>query len=145
MVETWIIPCNTAFFDITAHFTHQDSVVWKNYFTIKKNDIVYIYIGGATRQIKYRCIVISDNVDATVLNSNQYAIPRKKLNNFFSKKDKYMSLLLERTYPHGVLTYEELKKHGIGQVQLQARVDRTALKYIDEVNMRLNVQEKEGE
>ena len=46
MIETWIVPCNIKHFDLISHFESSDTVVWKNSFTIKQGDIVYIYIGA---------------------------------------------------------------------------------------------------
>ena len=135
MADTWIIPCNTKYFDIAEHFRTKNEVIWRNYFTIKTNDIVYVYIGGDTRQIKYRCVAIESSVDDTVLAENTYAIRQKKINNYFSKKEKYMRLRLEYTYPDGALTYEQLKDNGLGQVKLQARPDRHVRQYIDSVNL----------
>lgn len=45
MLEKWIIPCNVKRFNVIEHFKNNDTVVWKNSFTIHAGDIVYIYLG----------------------------------------------------------------------------------------------------
>ena len=69
----------------------------------------------------------------------------KKNNNFFSKREKYMLMEFEYEYPNGALLYEDLKKHGLGQVQLQARADRRVVQYIENVNEQLIGMQKVGE
>ena len=145
MTETWIIPCNTRFFNVESYFGLHDEIVWKNYFTIKTGDEVYIYIGGTIHQIKYRCTVVNACIDESLLEKHQYAVLPKKSNNFFSKKEKYMLMRLEYEYPNGVLLYEDLKLHGLGQVQLQARVDRKVAQYIETVNKQLLITQEAGE
>ncbi len=133
MTENWIIPCNVGFFDIIQHFKESTKVVWKNSFTIREGDIAYIYLGRPYGEIRYKCIVISDNVDAEKLKKNSYAIPAKKSNNYFSKKEKYIEMELICEYSSGIFTLENLRKNGLGQVQIQARVDRNLQQHLNKV------------
>lgn len=133
MAENWIVPCNVKFYDIIGHFKLKKTVVWKNSFTIRKDDIVYLYLASPYGEIKYKCIVIDDNVDEKTLSDNAYAIPEKKSNNYFSKKEKYMQIELIEEFPSGIFTLKTLKEYGLGQVQIQARTDRRLQKFIDEV------------
>ena len=59
-----------------------------------------------------------------MLQENTYAIPTKTSNNFYSKRVKYIVLELDQTFPEGTFKLDELKNHGLGQVQIQARADR---------------------
>lgn len=131
MAENWIIPCNINFFNLIEHFKEHKTVVWRNAFTIHTGDTAYIYLGKPYGEIKYKCRVISDMVDDQLLQDNQYAIPAKKSNNYFSKKDKYIQLEFICEYEAGTFTLEKLRKHGLGQVQIQARTDRRLQQYLD--------------
>lgn len=133
MSEKWIIPCNTKFFDINEHLKHNDTVVWKNSFTIKKGDVVYIYLGAPYRLIKYKGCVVSDEVSEELLDQHSYAKVEKKSNNYFSKKIKYIQIKIEGVFNDNAITYEALKDHGLGQVQIQARIPRGVLYYIQDV------------
>lgn len=133
MIEKWIIPCNIKRFNVIEHFQKTDVVVWKNSFTIRTGDIVYIYLGAPYGEIRYRCIVIGDNVDQETLNANPYAISDKPSNNYFSKKIKYVVLKLDSEFPKGLLTLSKLKERGLGQVQIQARVARNLSSYIEAI------------
>ena len=131
MIETWIVPCNIKHFDLISHFESSDTVVWKNSFTIKQGDIVYIYIGAPIGEIKYRCIVISDTVSEELLAENKYAVVEKTGNNYFSKKIKYVQLKKEIEYPDNLFVLDDLRQNGLGQVQIQARADRRLKAYLE--------------
>lgn len=130
MTEYWIIPCNLGVFDVVKHFESSSTVVWKNSFSIRKGDYVYIYIGNPLKQILYKCQVINDEVDQELLKKNPYAVPKKKSNNFYSKKEKYIELELITRFPEGSFSLNTLKKHGLGQVQIQARAPRSVREYL---------------
>lgn len=138
MVEKWIIPCNLKFFNLEEYLKSHTTVIWRNAFTIKRGDIAYIYIGRPLGEIKYRMKVISDSVDNNKLSQNSYAIPQKPIHNFYSKKDKYIELEIDYEYPKGTFTFEDLKQHGLGQVQMQARTSRRLQSYIDDIENKLN-------
>ena len=101
MTENWIIPCNVKFFDVITHFKENKRVVWKNSFTIQKGDTAYLYLSNPYGEIRYKCIVVNDKVDDELLRANSYAIPPKKSNNYFSKKEKYIELEYVREFPEG--------------------------------------------
>jgi 5-methylcytosine-specific restriction protein A len=137
MIEKWIIPCNVKHFDIIEHFKNNETVVWKNSFTIHKGDIAYIYLGAPFGEIRYRCSVISDMVDEQTLQENRYAIQEKNSNNYFSKKIKYIQLKLDYEYPAGFFPLAKLKENGLGQVQIQARPDRNLKRYLEDMEHKL--------
>ena len=130
MAENWIIPCNIKVFDVISHFKTNKRVVWKNAFTIHKGDIAYLYLGRPYGEIRYKCVVINDVVAEDLLKANSYAIPAKKWNNYFSKKEKYIEMEYLCEFPEGMLTLEKLREHGLGQVQIQARTDRKVQQFI---------------
>lgn len=122
MKDSWIIPCNIKYFNVIEHFKKQNTVVWKNSFTMKEGDTAYLYLSQPYGEIKYKCTVVSNQVSEELLQKNSYAIVTKQSNNYFSKKPKYVELQLIGEYPTGKLTFEHLKAHGVGQFQIQARI-----------------------
>ena len=124
MKDYWIIPCNLKHFDVVSHFESHTTVVWRNSFSIRNGDVAYIYLSAPFSEIRYRCNVIAEEVDDEMLQENTYAIPTKTSNNFYSKRVKYIVLELDQTFPEGTFKLGELKNHGLGQVQIQARADR---------------------
>ncbi len=137
MIENWIVPCNTKYFNVVDHFRKTETVIWKNSFTIKKGDNVYLYLSSPYGEIKFRCTVISDSVADEILSENQYAIVKNPSNNYFSKKIKYIQLQKVVEYPDDVLKIEKLREFGLGQVQIQARADRRLKAFIDDTEKRI--------
>ena len=132
MKENWIIPCNLKIFNLIEHFATNNRVVWRNAFSIHEGDTVYIYIGSPISEIRYRCKVLTTQVDSKTLEENSYAISKKKFNNYYSKREKYIIMEKECEYKEGCLPLADLRAHGLGQVQLQARIDRNVLRFIEQ-------------
>ena len=144
MAEKWIIPCNLKHFNVEEHFSKTNKVVWKNSFTIKVGDTVYIYLSAPISAIVFRCYVIADKVSDEELQNNQYAIPQKESHNYFSKTTKYVIMELDRVYPKKLLTLEKLRQHGLGQVQIQARADRHLSQYLIETDKQFESKIEDG-
>ena len=144
MNEKWIIPCNLKYFNVEAHFQTTNEVVWNNTFTMKTGDTVYIYVTAPESAIRFRCKIISDKVDEQKLLENAYAIPKRESHNYFSHKNKYVVLKLERRYPASFLTLAKLRLHGLGQVQMQARANRELNKYLTEADDYINTRITNG-
>lgn len=145
MKEIWIIPCNMKLFNVEEHFKKNDTVIWKNSFSIHTGDVAYIYLSAPYSEIRYRCNVISEKVDEDTLQKNAYAIPTKQSNNYFSKRLKYIILELDKTYPVGYLQLQSLREHGMGQTQIQARADRRLRAYLFAKEEEMNVKNEERE
>ena len=144
-MENWVVPCNTKYFDVVSHFNSSSVVVWKNSFTMRVGDTAYVYLSAPYAEIKFKCRIVNDVVDEDTLQKNAYAIMEKKQNNYFSKKVKYVQMELISTYPKGTFPLFELKKYGLGQVQIQARTDKNLQKYLDMVENNLSETDNGGD
>lgn len=133
-MESWVFPCNVKVFDISKHLKNHSTLVWKKDRNIRTGDIVYLYLSSPLSQIKYKTFVISDVVRPLELEENAYAIPSKPKPN-----QEYVMLEVIETFPSGDLSLAELKKHGLGQVQTQARTDRSLRKYLEQYEANQNV------
>ena len=136
MTENWIVPCSVKFYDVVGHLEQQDTIVWRKVSALKKDDIVYLYLGSPYSQIKYKCHVIDDNVPEEVVALNSYAIKKT----YSERKCRYLMLKLDYTYPDGKLSLSNLREHGLGQTQTQARTDRKLQAYINTVNAELGIE-----
>lgn len=137
MQESWIIPCKISYFNVIEHFKENNIVVWKNVFTIKAGDEVYIYVGAPYGEIRYKCEVIEEVTDETELQEHKYAIVTQNTNDYILKNTKYVKMKLTMEYPEKFLSLAKLKEHGLGQVQLQARVPRQLYPYLKEKERKL--------
>ena len=124
-MSCWIIPCNTKNFNIIEHFVTNSEVVFKKDGLIKNGDYVYIYLAAPFKRIKYKCVVISTKVSDEELKQHQYAVSP------YSMRQSYMKLKYEYTFETDQLTFDKLKKNGLGQVQRQSRLDGKLLEFIN--------------
>ena len=76
MSENWIVPCNAKRFDVLKHFETHDIAVWKNSFTIKVGDTVYLYLSAPYGEIQYRCKVISDQGSEELMDEHSVFVYR---------------------------------------------------------------------
>lgn len=133
MNNYWIVPCNIEFFDVVEHFKKAKKVIWKNISRVQPGDFVYIYLGVPYKELRYKCVVLNENVSNEVLQHNQYAMPRRPMSPLYQGEIKYMELELLVEYPADLLPLCNLKMNGLGQVQVQSRVNDRLQLYIDTV------------
>lgn len=124
-METWVVPCNVKKFDLVSHFETSETVVWKKSRNIEVGDLAYLYVGAPYSEVKYVCEVIANHVDADIVAvCFPYAFDKR------SMSSEYMELKRIKTFPDGTFPLAELKLHGLGQVQTQARADRALKRFI---------------
>lgn len=120
----WLTSCNTKHFDIIEHFKDNKYVVFRKEGLMQNGDFVYIYLAAPYKQIKYRCKIIDNKLNAEELKEHPYAI------NPYASSQTYMKLELEKEFDLGILLFSELKEYGLGQVQRPSRVDGKLLQFI---------------
>lgn len=129
-MENWIVPCNVKFFDIVNHFQKNDMVAWVRTSAIRKDDIVFLYLGAPYSQIKYKCKVEEEDIpEADVLSKYSYAV--RPSDKYDLKKKKYVLLKKIEEFDDGKFDLNSLRANGLGQVQKQARVDRRLLMFLE--------------
>ncbi len=124
MQSPWIFSCNTGMFDINKHFESNDTVVWKSR-SAKKGDIVYIYLSTPTREIRYRCHVVEEDIPDIEMSKYKYAVVSKCT----IKHPRYVKLALDKKFALGEIKREDLRENGINQFQTQARICNKAKAY----------------
>lgn len=124
MQAPWIFSCNTKMFDIDKHFAENSTVVWKSR-GAKKDDIVYLYLSAPTKEIRYRCHVVEDNIPDNEMVNYQYAITDK----YTLSRPRYVKLAFDKAILAGEITRDDLKENGVNQVQAQARICRQAVPF----------------
>lgn len=135
MIENWIVPCSVKFYDVVSHMAQNDTIVWRKVSALREGDVVYLYLGAPYSEIKYKCHIINDNVDNELLEKNAYAIRNVES----LRKQRYVLLQLDYTYPEGTFSLDKLREYGLGQTQTQARIDRRLHSYIKSVNELLGI------
>lgn len=126
--ENWIVPCNPKHLDIKTHLQKTDEIVFKRVRPINTGDIVYIYVSGKNGQIKYKGIVINNNCDKEIMNVHDYAA---SIESYGQGPFIYMLVRIGYEYPDNTIVLKDLKDHGFGQVQVQARTSRVLQEFLN--------------
>ena len=119
-----------------SYLQNHNEIVFRRISAIKEGDIAYIYVTSPYSQIKYKCHVTNDNVSEDELKNHLYAIPQKDVG---QRKLRFIKLHLDYVFEEDLLKLTDLKKYGLGQVQIQARTDRRVQAYIWDVEKELGI------
>lgn len=103
--KEWLIPSNPKYYDIVHAFDDTDTIDWKQGAGIKKNDIVFMYVGAPVSAILYKCKVIETDIP--------YDYHSKGLT-----IKKIMKIKLQKRYQPERFTFDRLKSdYGIFAVR----------------------------
>ncbi len=61
--KIWIIPANPKYYDVINCFNNDDEILWNQKDGISIGDIVYIYVTAPYKQIMYKCLVTSVDIE----------------------------------------------------------------------------------
>jgi hypothetical protein len=126
--HSFVMPCNLKNYDVVNHFNKTNEIVWKKCAGIHTGDIVYIYVGIPVKAIKYRCVVINDDVRGELLEKNAYA----KVGDF-EHNHRYMQIRMINEYKDEI-PLSKIKELGVYMIRKQGRIDRQLNDYLLEVN-----------
>jgi len=60
--KEWIIPSNPKYYDSVHAFDDTDEIEWKQGAGIKKDDIVFMYVGLPVSAVLYKCVVTKTDI-----------------------------------------------------------------------------------
>lgn len=116
-MKYWVIPCNIKAYDVISAFKKLTEVDWKQSKNMKSamiGDIVLIYLSRPYSCIKYVCKIKDVNNPQTTIDDSVYIV---KGDNYVDYGN-YMRLELLENIKESLLTFENLKLHGLkGNIQ----------------------------
>ncbi|WP_260979852.1 HNH endonuclease [Staphylococcus pettenkoferi] len=132
MTQTWLIPCNTEYYDIHRAFTELTRLDWsqtQQMKSIEVGDIIYIYLSAPVKAIRYKCRVTEVNKPKITIDDNKYIKNGATLNN----KDSFIEIEYVKEFNTNKLNYNVLKQHGLkGIIQGPRRLYGELKEYISE-------------
>lgn len=131
MPEKWLFPCNPKYFDIAKHFEGNDIVCFKRKGIVKVGDIAYIYIAGTLKQLKYKCVIVNEDVKEPLLSEHNYVVKKEA---YSATTPHYTAMKLVETIDDGKFTLEWLREHGTNQFILPMRLPRQTVVAIEKEN-----------
>ncbi len=109
-MATWILPCNTKYYDVAGAFENLPTLDWKQSAkNISEGDHVYIYLSSPLKEIRYKCTVIKANLPSADIDDSLYTLNGEPYKNF----GRYMELKLDKEYENHELSREILVQHGL--------------------------------
>lgn len=125
--DVWVIPCNPKFYDIVGAFQKLNTIEWSQSTNICVGDTIYIYVGGEYKSIMFKCEAVE-----TELYGNRSAEDLEFYKDITEKPDtRYMRIRLIEKYEKDVFPLDELRDHGLANVQGRSKVTPLLLGYLE--------------
>ncbi len=131
---SWLIPCNTDYYDPFEAFSTLDTIDWRQSSQINVGDEVYVYCGKPHRAIMFKSVVIKSNIPTEEADKRDRKYYKGNCD-LLKKVPRYgfMRLKLERINSSESLSLEELLQHGMSSApQGPRRLDGKLLEYIED-------------
>lgn len=128
-VTEWIISGNPEQYNVVDAFHNLHRVDWAQKANMTVGDIVYIYISGNVKAIKFKCRVNKANLDEPDIDDREYDFSGQ----FDGTAGRYMELELIEEYAGDEYSREELIKHGFRSPQGPIRMPESVKQYLESI------------
>lgn len=128
MDNEWMYICNPNMYDIHGAFATFPYVQWRQKTNVKENDTVYIYVGAPIKALLYKCQAVSVDKTELLIDDSMFFLDES----FVADNNRLMTLYPKHKYDNGGIPYDELKEHGLNNVQGPHRITPELRKYISE-------------
>lgn len=128
----WIISSNPEKYRVIDAFHDLHKVDWKQSVNMVVGDIVYIYVSGDIRTIKFKCRVNKSDIKVPNIDDHEYDISGE----FDGTAGRYMELELLEEYDGEEYSREELLKHGFQSPLGPVRMSDSVKEYIASLSER---------
>lgn len=110
---------------------YSNSSLPDNYTYIEPGDIVYIYVSGNVKAIKFKCRVNKADLDESDIDDREYDLSGQ----FDGTAGRYMELELLEEYVGDEYSREELMKHGFRSPQGPIRMPESVKQYLESISV----------
>lgn len=128
-MKSYMFPCNLEKYDILGSFLKNGFVDYGTNLNLEIGDVVYLYNGAPYSAIFLKCQVRSilerkDTVDDTEFSKSEV-----------KEKSKYVRLMPVKNYlsKKGLVSSDELSKHGVKGYSFQIKLEDETVKYIENI------------
>lgn len=128
-VTEWIISGNPEQYNVVDAFHNLHRVDWTQKANMTAGDIVYIYVSGNVKAIKFKCRVNKADLDEPDIDDREYDLSGQ----FDGTAGRYMELELIEEYEGDEYSREELMKHGFRSPQGPIRMPESVKQYLESI------------
>lgn len=113
----WLIPANPNDYDVEGAFSYYDTIDWKRSYNYENGDIIFIYVSGNVRKVRYKVEVIEGLVrDSHIAYDNSFWLDKEKFEQSKEYERSRLRLVDEADTPD--LSLARLRDHGLkGNIQ----------------------------
>lgn len=131
----WLKPANPKKFDHNKAYEELEVLTWNTKTrNINVGDIVYIYSSQPDSRITHKCIVEKVNVPKDeIIEGNQYVLS-SDFDNSYKEGKNHINLRMIEKFKTKKLGYEQLKQHGLKNIQSMNTIPKELLEYIEKVS-----------
>ena len=130
-VTEWIISGNPEQYNVVDAFHNLHRVDWAQKANMTAGDIVYIYVSGNVKAIKFKCRVNKADLDESDIDDREYDLSGQ----FDGTSGRYMELELLEEYVGDEYSREELMKHGFRSPQGPIRMPESVKQYLESISV----------
>lgn len=130
-VTEWIISGNPEQYNVVDAFHNLHRVDWAQKANMTAGDIVYIYVSGNVKAIKFKCRVNKADLDESDIDDREYDLSDQ----FDGTAGRYMELELLEEYVGDEYSREELMKHGFRSPQGPIRMPESVKQYLESISV----------
>lgn len=130
-VTEWIISGNPEQYNVVDAFHNLHRVDWAQKANMTAGDIVYIYVSGNVKSIKFKCRVNKADLDESDIDDREYDLSGQ----FDGTAGRYMELELLEEYVGDEYSREELMKHGFRSPQGPIRMPESVKQYLESISV----------
>ena len=123
----WVISGNPEKYDVIGAFRELGTIDWSQNANIKVKDIVYIYVTGKVKTIKFKCEVKKADKDYPTIDDRKYNISGE----FDEDRGRYMELEMLEEYNGEEYSRESLAVYGFKSPQGPIRLQESVKEYLD--------------
>ncbi|MBT2679267.1 HNH endonuclease [Bacillus sp. ISL-35] len=126
----WLIPANPNDYDVDGAFDYYDTIDWKRSYNYENGDIIFIYVSGNIKKIRYKVEVIEGLVtDEDIIYDNSFWIDEEKFKQSLEYDRARIRLIDAVDTPDLSLT--RLRDNGLkGNIQGAMKLNGELLDYI---------------
>lgn len=128
-VTEWIISGNPEQYNVVDAFHNLHRVDWTQKANMTAGDIVYIYVSGNVKAIKFKCRVTKADLDEPDIDDREYDLSDQ----FDGTAGRYMELELIEEYAGDEYSGEELMKHGFRSSKEPIRMPESVKQYLESI------------
>jgi 5-methylcytosine-specific restriction enzyme A len=126
----WLMPANQNDYDVEGAFSYYDTIDWKRSYNYENGDIIFIYVSGNVKKVRYKVEVIEGLVqDNDITYDNSFWKDEEKFKQSL-KYDRSRIRLLDAV-DHPELSLARLRDYGLkGNIQGAMKLNGELLDYI---------------